>query len=379
MKSILINQNTRFIFLLLLLTVVLTGCSIIEDPHVLDSPYKEGPIPYNGPKIRIAVARFTDKTGIGWYNKAKGEGMADQLITALVNTGRYIVLERHNVDAILEEQGFGKSGLVSKESAARMHRILGAQLLAVAAVTEFDVNTGWYGGGGAEYRRKSKKDLLGGVLGGLSHAHIGIDLRLIETETSHIIAAKNVEGEFVNFDIFGFIRGYTGRGGLGGGLAGWANTPLEKALRQVINKAVGAIVLETDAYYVHGTSSNSKGDNTLRPVQRKLNNMGYEAGLEDGIWGPKTQNAVFKFQTDHQLEATGKLDQTTIQVIFSKWKDIVRSVQRKLNNMSYEAGPEDGIWGPKTKKAVSKFQTDHQLKATGKIDQTTIQKIKESS
>jgi hypothetical protein len=37
---------------------------------------------YDGPKARIAVARFTDKTGKGRCPPAIGDGMADMLATA---------------------------------------------------------------------------------------------------------------------------------------------------------------------------------------------------------------------------------------------------------------------------------------------------------
>ena len=57
---------------------------------------------YNGPKARIAVARFTDKSNNSrWWRKEIGEGMADQLTTALVGTNRFIVLERQALDAVL--------------------------------------------------------------------------------------------------------------------------------------------------------------------------------------------------------------------------------------------------------------------------------------
>ena len=62
-------------------------------------------VQYNGPKARIAVARFTDKSNNSrWWRKEIGEGMADQLTTALVSTNRFIVLERQALDAVLSEQ-----------------------------------------------------------------------------------------------------------------------------------------------------------------------------------------------------------------------------------------------------------------------------------
>jgi len=333
MTSILINENWRPLFLLLL-TMFFSGC-LQQFAGVRTTTTNQGggvdinqakSIAYDGPKARIAVARFTDKSRTGWYSKAKGNGMADQLATALVNTGRYIVLERQNFDTLIEEQSLGQSGLVRKETAARMHRIEGAELLVVAAVTEFQGNSGGAGGGGGGYRGTSKGGLLGGILGGLRHAHIGIDLRILEVETSRILAATSVEGRSTDVGLGGGLAGYTGYGGLGGALRGWENTPLEKALRQVINKAVDFIVSKTpSAFYRHGSSSsyrssptsnaNSKRRNNVRSIQRKLNEIGYEVGPVDGLWGPKTQSAVSTFQSDYGLPVTGKLDETTIQTI----------------------------------------------------------------
>ena len=73
---------------------------------------------YNGPKARIAVSRFTDKTGKGWWSGASGDGMADQLVTALFNSNRFIVLERQTLGDVLAEQDLGASGRVSQQTAA---------------------------------------------------------------------------------------------------------------------------------------------------------------------------------------------------------------------------------------------------------------------
>ena len=60
--------------------------------------------PYNGPKARIAVARFTDSTGKGWWTGEIGDGMADMLATTLFHSNRFIVLERQTLKDVLAEQ-----------------------------------------------------------------------------------------------------------------------------------------------------------------------------------------------------------------------------------------------------------------------------------
>jgi len=199
---------------------------------------------YNGPKARIAVARFENKSADSyrWYSPEIGDGMADMLTTALVNSGRYIVLERQNLDTVLSEQDLGASGRVREDTAAAIGEIEGAELLVVAAVTEFDDNSGGTQGavGGGRWGRA-----LGALAGGTRSAHMAIDLRVVDATTSRILAATSVEGEAKDFNLGGALGGWTGSVGLGGALSTWENTPREKALRQVIGEAVNYIISVT--------------------------------------------------------------------------------------------------------------------------------------
>ena len=53
----------------------------------------------------------------------------------------------------------------------------------------------------------------------------------------------------------------------------------------------------------------------LRQVQQKLNELGFNAGHVDGIWGPNTQAAVRNFQQSKGLQATGTLDEKTANAL----------------------------------------------------------------
>lgn len=208
---------------------------------------------YNGPKARIAVARFTDKSNDShWWRKEIGEGMADQLTTALVGTNRFIVLERQALDAVLSEQDLAASGRVSAASGAAYGEIEGAEIVVVAAVTEFDddssgasIGTGGFIG-----------DVFSSVSAGFSGSHMAIDLRLIDTRTSRILAATSIEGGSKDFD---FTSAATNFGGalVGGNLSGWSNTPKEKALREVIIKAVEFLQTKVPATYYRYNSNNT--------------------------------------------------------------------------------------------------------------------------
>ena len=243
---------------------------------------------YDGPQARIAVARFENKAGNTgrWYNQSIGDGMADMLTTALFNSGRFIVLERQAIDDVMAEQDLGASGRVKQETAAAIGEIEGAELMVVAAVTEFSENASGRSGslGGSRIGR-----VIGGIAGGSSSAHMAIDLRIIDTNSSRVLAATSVEGEAKDFNIGGALAGFTGSHALGGSLSSWENTPREKALRQVIGKAVQAVVSRTpQRYYRHGggqsagyqasSSGGSGGGGTGERVVITANSLNVRSG-----------------------------------------------------------------------------------------------------
>lgn len=250
---------------------------------------------YNGPRARIAVARFENKSADSrdWYSPQIGDGMADMLTTSLVNSGRYIVLERQNVDTVLGEQDLGASGRVRADTAAAIGEMEGAELLVVAAVTEFDNNAGGTRAGGGGFGG----GILGAIAGGSRSAHMAIDLRVVDARTSRILAATSVEGEARDFNVGGALAGYTGSVGLGGALSTWKNTPREKALRQVIDAAVDYVISVTPAemmrYDIMGnpiaaSSSSSASD----PASTAGDKVVITADSLNVRSGPSTENSV---------------------------------------------------------------------------------------
>jgi curli biogenesis system outer membrane secretion channel CsgG len=207
---------------------------------------------YDGPKARIAVSQFKDKTGKGWWTGAIGDGMADMLATALFHTNRYIVLERQTVSDVLREQDLGAAGRIKKGTEAAIGEIEGAELLVTGAVTEFEGAQSGVGGGIGGIGGTAGR-ILGGIAGGIKNAHMAIDLRVVDTKSSRIVAATSVEGKATDFALGGALAGAGGGGALGGALGGWSKTPTEKALRICLQEAVKFVVSKTPpVYYRHG-------------------------------------------------------------------------------------------------------------------------------
>jgi curli biogenesis system outer membrane secretion channel CsgG len=219
------------------------------DGKSIDEAQREA---YDGPKARIAVSQFKDKTGKGWWTGAIGDGMADMLSTALFHSNRFIVLERQQVSDVLREQDLGAAGRIKKGTEAAIGEIEGAELLITGAVTEFE-GAASGGGGGIGGIGGTAGRILGGIAGGMKKAHMAIDVRVIDTKTSRVVAATSVEGQATDFALGGALAGAGGGGALGGALGGWSKTPTEKALRVCIQEAVNFIVSKTPpTYYRHG-------------------------------------------------------------------------------------------------------------------------------
>ena len=53
-------------------------------------------------------------------------------------------------------------------------------------------------------------------------------------------------------------------------------------------------------------------------------------------------------------------------------QDTVKQAQEQLSSMGHDAGPADGIMGPKTQAAVKEFQQSKGLQASGRLDNQTL-------
>lgn len=184
-----------------------------------------------GPKKLIAIAEFENKTN--WAGQVNlGTGMADQLITALMNTGRFIVLERQSIEAVLREQDFGVSSRTTQEGGAKIGGLSRAQILIQGAITEFE-QTALAGGGGFSY---------GGVTitATEAKAHVAVDVRIYDTTTGQILASEACKG-IAKASGSGFAYS---DGSWGFAAGGEAKTPLDYAVRDAITQAVNFIILE---------------------------------------------------------------------------------------------------------------------------------------
>ncbi|HEY7038567.1 MAG TPA: peptidoglycan-binding domain-containing protein [Methylomirabilota bacterium] len=53
----------------------------------------------------------------------------------------------------------------------------------------------------------------------------------------------------------------------------------------------------------------------------------------------------------------------------------VREAQRALRDLGYEPGPLDGVVGPRTRQALLKYQRSERIAATGRLDPETMVRL----
>jgi len=103
-------------------------------------------------KLRIAILDFTNTGGL---SKQETVTLGNRLRSMLVKTDAFVVLERGQMDDILNEQGFQQSGCTTTECAVEMGRLLNVQ------------------------------KMISGTIGKLGKTYT-IDLSLIDVETGEI-------------------------------------------------------------------------------------------------------------------------------------------------------------------------------------------------
>src|SRR4051812_27138189 len=64
--------------------------------------------------------------------------LTEALTTSLVETSRFVVLERQALAQVQQEQDLGASGRVNKETAAEVGKLMGAQVLITGDITSFN-------------------------------------------------------------------------------------------------------------------------------------------------------------------------------------------------------------------------------------------------
>jgi len=144
-------------YLIMLFTIVITLMFGMEN------------VTSNPQQVTIAILDFKDNSPLASADlKPLQQGLADMMITTLSQVSALKVVERSQLNAMLEEMALGQSGVVDESSAQKVGKVLGAHYL-----------------------------VLGSFMKGFKD-DIRIDCRIVQTETAVTLKADEVSGKLKN-------------------------------------------------------------------------------------------------------------------------------------------------------------------------------------
>jgi curli biogenesis system outer membrane secretion channel CsgG len=172
-------------------------------------------------KPRVAVLEFGHKAlNAQWWGS--GGAAQDMFITSLVKSGKFTVVDRERLAALMQEKNLSLSGDVSAATAVQAGKLLGVEYMLVGDVTEFGeqenkAQVGW--GIGVDVRKKKFTAAL--------------DVRLLNVTTGEIMWAET--GRRVESNSKVYVAG------IGGGVDD--DRMFDKVLRPIVEELSGKLLL----------------------------------------------------------------------------------------------------------------------------------------
>lgn len=171
----------------------------------------------DGLKARVAVGGFEVKAA--GASQAIGDGLREMVVSALQQSGHFIVVERNDLRAPNPEQG---------------QQI--ADLMVFGAITEFEPRAG-----GSSWM----SPIMGTPLGigtTIRWSQVALDVRVVDVRTARVLGSQRIPG--VARSVQGSIGGAFIAGPLAvpTGLSVYRNTPMEWAIRDCVHKSAYFVI-----------------------------------------------------------------------------------------------------------------------------------------
>jgi TolB-like protein len=109
-----------------------------------------------GSRLSVAVLPFENKSGMAEITST----VQDKMITSLYSLKRFKIIERSQIDKVLSEQKLGMTGAIDPAKAVKVGKIIGVDAILMGSISS-------------------------------SGSGVGMDARLIDTETGTVITAKD--------------------------------------------------------------------------------------------------------------------------------------------------------------------------------------------
>jgi len=173
-----------------------------------------------------------------------GQGIQAMLVKRVAEGGKFTIVERKKIGAVMKEQDFSASNRVKQGTGARIGQIRGADLTLAGDIVVFGrddrktsagVGAGVFGAGGGA---------IGGSKGEYK-AVVVLDYRIIDEETSEIVGSGEARGESKrtskSFGAAMFAGGVFAGGGFNMNSSNFGETIIGEATMDAVNKLAANI------------------------------------------------------------------------------------------------------------------------------------------
>ncbi len=230
-------------------------------------------------KKRVAIFDFEFGAIHRWWGSWDwdiGKGISDMIVTNLVRDGTYVIVERKQLEKILQEQNFSNSDRANPATAAKIGKVLGVNAIIVGTVTQFGAETKNIGAGGLT----NKLGVLGRVNTSKSKANVVLDARIINTETAEIMAVASGKGTSNRSGVSLLGAGGGSAGGVDMNSSDFQETIIGEATRQAVDEVTRQLVAQNEK--IEATKIEVNG--LVADVQENMLvlNVGKNQGLKVG-------------------------------------------------------------------------------------------------
>ncbi|MCA1595597.1 MAG: hypothetical protein LC772_04120, partial [Chloroflexi bacterium] len=195
-----------------------------------------------------------------------GPGLTEMLTTALIQSNRFVLLERKALADIQAEQQLTGGGAFDSTTAAKPGALMGAQALVRGTITEYSFKQSSIGGTGAFAKALH-------LAHGSATASLAMDIRLYDTSTGQILDSVTAKGKAsTSGTAADFSVGDIKMGG-----SGFDSTPLAHATRLAVIDAVRQICDRMEKYPWEGRIADLDADGD------KVNALYINAGSSSGL------------------------------------------------------------------------------------------------
>jgi curli biogenesis system outer membrane secretion channel CsgG len=210
-----------------------------------------------------------------------GTGIQAMLVKRVAQDGKYTVVERRKVANIIKEQDFSASNRVKQGTGARVGQIRGANLTLMGDIVVFGRDD-----------RKTSAGIgaivpgAGGAAGGYkgdAKAVVVLDYRIVDTETSEVVASGEARGESKRTSKGFGAAMFAGGVGVGGGFNMTSSNFAETIIGEATMDAVNKLAVDINMRELNGGAGGRELDLDARVADVSGNTITINAGTAAGL------------------------------------------------------------------------------------------------